>query len=82
MYQNDKLKIAESDLRTLAGSNAMNAAISYIEVLVESAELEATAMAKKALIHPEHNIEALLKRGVCLGYENILNRFEILRKNK
>lgn len=76
MFQNDKIKYCETNVVKSVSFEQLSNIIDYLIELETESKKEFLASAEKSVMQLDYRVEALVKKGIHLGYTDILERFK------
>lgn len=78
MYQNEQIKYCEVSLAKSITFQNLSDIIGYLSELEKEAKKDFLLSAEKSVIQSDYRTEALMKKGIHLGYVDVLERFNRL----
>lgn len=78
MYQNDQIRYCEANITKTFSFQNFSDITDYIIELEKESKKDFLLSAEKSVVQPDYRTEALMKKGIHLGYVDILERLKRL----
>lgn len=76
MFLNEQIKYCENNVAKSVSFEQLSNIIEYITELETEAKKDFLASAEKSVMQLDYRVEALVKKGIHIGYVDILERFK------